>query len=168
MFLDSITGTILFTLAILVIAIPIFNLFYKRWGYDYHTKIQNYLRNEGLSFSKKKKPKKSDWMRGLFRKPSAVTFWAGHISVLGFRTSWSDTSYWIIETNQGVNVWLELETTFLLKPALTYRKEELQVLPRTDKELEGKTFYNYPGCQYVVLESDENCPDCGLHLVEKN
>lgn len=148
----------------LIVSTPMLRLFYQRWGYDYQIEIRKHLENRGLSLKLKRRPNASDWDTAPFPKPPFIKVSMGTIKFLGFTTSLTDTSYWIIETEQNVNIWLEVETTFLRKPNLKLKEEKQPVPPRSIEELAGQSTFNCPGCQYPVVISDEICPDCGLNF----
>ncbi len=118
----------------------------------------------GLSLLYKRKPTKEDWSHAPFQKPPIFKITFTKFIVFGYNFLLTDIRYQILETKQGVRVWQHTSTTLFFKPVVTLKKEPKKIQTRTFEELEGKETYKCPGCEYVVLESDENCPDCGLYL----
>lgn len=157
-------GFILFIIIFLILTIPTALLIYRRHGYDYQNEIDIYLKSKGIIFSKKRKPQGIDWENSPFEKPSQISFNVGQISLLGTPISSSDTSYYIIETNKNLKVWLQLQTNLFFKPTLIFKEENIPVKQRTLNDMENQKSYNCPACNYFVYESEIVCPDCGLHL----
>ena len=151
---------LIFLLIAVLIASPSFVLHYNRYFRNYDKEINSYLSRNGLTFSRKHKPTNEDWENSPFEKPKLFS-----ISIITVNyESFSAKKYRIIDTFQNNKIWLEITTTFFCKPKIIFKNEPKEVAPRTTKEIENQITDNCPACGYLTLESDLECPDCGLTL----
>ncbi len=157
-------GLVLIAILLFSGSFILFRIFYSRWVYDDSKEVQRQLSKLGLSLHSKRKPVRGDWLNAPFQKPPLFKISYYGFIVFGYNILLTDTCYRVIDTDQGIKVWQQTKTTFFLNPEVTLKKAPEEIRPRTVKELAGKETYKCPACEYVVLESDESCPDCGLYL----
>jgi hypothetical protein len=159
--MNNLIGAIIFILSAFLLALPICILFYHRKFNKFSNEIDTFLRSKKLTFLRKVNPNNADWDNSPFNKPPVFRVSLGHVSFGGYWTSLTDTDYFIIETKENRRVWMEVQTTFLFKPVVNFKMEEQ---PPPIRNTEGKITFECPACKYVIFETDEICPDCGLHL----
>jgi hypothetical protein len=137
---------------------------YVRHAKTYLVEIKAYLSRHGFTLKEKRLPLRTDWSEGPFKKPPAIRVSLGTVKVLGYSMPMSDEKYYVIETNEGETLWLRIETMFLSKPILTFKRVEKPIPLRTKKDIGNQPTAPCPACSFLLIESDTVCPDCGLNL----
>lgn len=103
------------------------NFLGKRFLNSFEKEIEAYLKSKRLTLKIKRKPKNSDWKQSPFKKPPAITFGIGRITVLGTTIPANETRYFILETHENVAIWLKAELSIFSKVQLEFKQSSLGV-----------------------------------------
>ncbi len=105
----------------------VFSLIKDRHFKTYRNQIQNYLIDNDLKLIQTLKPKKEDWTKSPFEKPSSIEVSFVQIKVLGIMVDPSNKEYKIILTSDKngtqVKIWMEVNTGILYKTKIEFKKE---------------------------------------------
>ncbi len=94
----------------------------RRYFFGYNKEIDEYLKQNKLTFYDSRFPNNLDWKRSPFTKPntSAISL-SSNIKMMGIQVTWNKKEYKLIETQEGISLWLEISTTYFKKPKLVFR-----------------------------------------------
>ncbi len=57
-----------------------------------------------------------------------------------------------------------LETKYKIGSLIVLKEEEIEPPNQSQEEIKSHEKFNCPACNYLVLDTDEYCPDCGLYF----
>jgi len=156
---EVLIAVILFALFVAVFFFS-FKLFHNRYIKGYRQEIDEMFKRYELTFVKKSRPRRADWSTSPFKKPPVLSLSLGQVMNMPI----SQSKYYIIQTKEGVNIWLEVETTFLSKPKLRFKKELLRKQPKRPATVEVESRNECPACHHPLTGNEATCPDCELSL----
>ncbi|HPE56453.1 MAG TPA: hypothetical protein PK904_08650 [Bacteroidales bacterium] len=143
-------------------------ILYRRHIKSYQTEIENFLKRQGLSLLTVNSPNKNDWKNSPFIKPGRFGIKLGYVQINGVVVIWNDQRYKLIQTNEGITIWLEIDTTYFKKPILTFRagkkRKPTEMKNRQQNENIKNVTETCPACGFRLHENDFECPDCGLNF----
>ena len=56
------------------------------------------------------------------------------------------------------------ETKYKIGCITELKEEEIKPPTQSKVEIKSKERFNCPSCNYIVTETDDYCPDCGLYF----
>ena len=161
-------GTILLILILFSIGIYVIfdqlRLIYNRYLRTYKKEIIGYLEKRNYTLVDTISPKKNDWQRSPFKKPTNFQFSFFYTTPL----IWSKTEYLKIigckgEKNQ--EFWLEIYTSYFHKPVLIFKDgHKINNIEKNITERDNIVLVKdkCPACCQKLLENENKCPECGL------
>jgi len=143
-------------------------LFYRRYLKSYKQEIEEYLKAQGLTLQSCDSPNEDNWKKSPFTKPSRSNFSLLLIHINGVPIVWKDQKYKVIISNEGKVIWLEIDTIYFKKPKLAFKygakRKSKQVEAKQQTENIRKVSDLCPACGFKLIESEYECPDCGLNF----
>lgn len=121
--MDEFINLFLAIVLVVIVSIPFLRLFERRYFYSYQKEIDHYLNGGNLTFEKKVKPQKKDWVNSPFDQLPAFGFRPGIVKFGGTTLPISSTDHWIIYTKEGKRIWFKLETTFGKTAVFSFKPE---------------------------------------------
>jgi hypothetical protein len=138
-------------------------LLYYRYLRTYKQEIKTYLEPKGYNYVETIGPKKEDWARSPFEKPS--------IFIIGFYMQgirWTNYEYLIAIGQRGQKYqqfWFELKTSYFQKPSIVFR--DGRKINYTQVSNSESFQENCPECGFLLFnKTDKNCPGCGHQLIQ--
>ncbi len=152
-------------IAFVILLWLVLRLIYQILTKPFSNEIEDYLEKQNLTFKNKRKPNNSDWQDSPFKKPPLIKFSLATLKVGGIRIPIEDEKHYILETKENETIWIKEETTFLLNPKLSFKRSPTKKPPRSQLEIGNQETFKCPACNYDLIVTDDDCPDCGLSLV---